>query len=245
MSVSDTPPSHPPAFSAPPLPSPPSAPLSRRLAAEFLGTALLLAVVVGSGIMGESLAGGNMAIALLANSLATGAGLVALISTFGPVSGAHFNPVVSAVEAMMGRLPWRAVAPYVLVQSAGAIAGVIATHWMFELPALTASTHSRTGVAQWWSECVATFGLITVILHGVRHRPDAVPVLVACYITAAYWFTASTSFANPAVTLARSFTDTFAGIRPVDAPAFMLAQLIGAGLALSLYRWMFPQPPSA
>ena len=225
----------------PPL-SPPS--LSRRLTAEFFGTALLLAVVVGSGIMGERLAGGNVAIALLANSLATGAGLVALISSFGPLSGAHFNPVVSAVEALMGRLRWRAVAPYVLVQCAGAVAGVIATHWMFELPALTASAHVRTGAAQWWSECVATFGLITVIVHGVRHRPDAIPVLVGCYITAAYWFTASTAFANPAVTLARSFTDTFAGIRPVDAPAFMLAQILGAGLALSLYRWMFPQPPS-
>ena len=219
--------------------------LSRRLAAEFLGTALLLAVVVGSGIMGERLASGNGAIALLATSLATGAGLVALISIFGPLSGAHFNPVVSLVQALLGRLPWRAAAPYVLVQCAGAVAGVAAAHWMFELPALTASTQARTGAAQWWSECVATFGLITVILHGVRQRPEAVPVLVGCYITAAYWFTASTSFANPAVTLARSFTDTFAGIRPADAPAFMLAQIVGAGLALLLYRWMFPQPPPA
>lgn len=219
--------------------------MTRQLTAEFLGTALLLAVVVGSGIMGERLAGGNSAIALLANSLATGAGLVALISIFGPLSGAHFNPVVSGVEALLGRLPWRALMPYVLVQCAGGLAGVIATHWMFELPALTASTHARTGLAQWWSEGIATFGLITVILYGVRQRPDAVPWLVGCYITAAYWFTSSTSFANPAVTLARSFTDTFAGIRPLDAPGFMLAQVIGAGLALALYRWMFLESKSA
>ena len=219
--------------------------MTRKLAAEFLGTALLLAVVVGSGIMGERLAGGNTAIALLANSLATGAGLVALITIFGPLSGAHFNPVVSAIEALLGRLPWRALLPYVLVQCAGGVAGVIATHWMFELPALTASTHVRTGAAQWWSEGIATFGLILVILHGVRQRPEAVPWLVGCYITAAYWFTSSTSFANPAVTLARSFTDTFAGIRPVDAPGFMVAQVIGAGLALALHRWMFPENTSA
>ena len=218
--------------------------MTRKLAAEFLGTALLLAVVVGSGIMGERLAGGNAAIALLANSLATGAGLAALISTFGPLSGAHFNPVVSAGEAFLGRLPWGAFLPYVLAQLAGAIAGVIAAHWMFELPALMASTHVRSGAAQWWSECVATFGLLTVILHGARNRPDALPWLVGCYIAAAYWFTASTSFANPAVTLARSFTNTFAGIRPVDAPGFMLAQLIGAGLAVMLYRWMIPDRTS-
>ena len=214
--------------------------VTRKLVAESLGTALLLAIVVGSGIMGERLASGNVAIALLANSIATGAGLVALISIFGPVSGAHFNPVVSASEAVMGRLPWRAVLPYLLAQCAGAIAGVIAAHWMFELPTLMTSTHARTGPAQWWSECVATFGLLTVILHGVRQRPDAVPWLVGCYITAAYWFTSSTSFANPAVTLARSFTDTFAGIRPGDVPAFMLAQVIGAALAVGLFRWMFP-----
>jgi glycerol uptake facilitator-like aquaporin len=214
--------------------------MTRKLAAEFLGTAMLLAVVVGSGIMGERLAGGNVAIALLANSLATGAGLVALISTFGPLSGAHFNPVVSASEAIMGRLSWRMVLAYVLAQCAGAVAGVVAAHWMFELPALMASTHVRTGAAQWWSECIATFGLIFVILQGVRHRPDAIAWMVGCYITAAYWFTASTSFANPAVTLARSFTDTFAGIRPSDAPGFMLAQVVGAGLAILLYRWINP-----
>lgn len=219
--------------------------MNRKLTTEFLGSALLLAIVVGSGIMGERLAGGNVAIALLANSIATGAGLVALITIFGPVSGAHFNPVVSVCEALMGRLAWREVTPYLLAQFIGAIAGVIAAHWMFDLPALMASTRARTGVAQWWSECVATFGLLTVILHGVRHRPDAVPWLVGCYITAAYWFTASTSFANPAVTLARSFTDTFAGIRLSDAPAFMLAQMAGAGLALLLFRWMFPDKPSA
>ena len=219
--------------------------MTRKLAAEFLGSAFLLAIVVGSGIMGERLAGGNAAIALLANSIATGAGLVALITIFGPLSGAHFNPVVSASEAAMGRLPWRAVLPYLLAQFTGAIAGVIAAHWMFELPALMTSTHARTGPAQWWSECVATFGLLTVILHGVRQRPEAVPWLVGCYITAAYWFTSSTSFANPAVTLARSFTDTFSGIRPGDVPGFMLAQIVGAALAVWVFRWMIPDKPSA
>ena len=219
--------------------------MTRKLAAEFLGSAFLLAIVVGSGIMGERLAGGNAAIALLANSFATGAGLVALITIFGPLSGAHFNPVVSVSEAAMGRLPWRAVLPYLLAQFTGAIAGVIAAHWMFELPALMTSTHARTGPAQWWSECVATFGLLTVILHGVRQRPEAVPWLVGCYITAAYWFTSSTSFANPAVTLARSFTDTFSGIRPGDVPAFMLAQIVGAALAVWVFRWMIPDKPSA
>ena len=215
--------------------------MMRQLVAEFLGSALLLAIVVGSGIMGERLAGGNVAIALLANSIATGAGLVALITIFGPLSGAHFNPVVSLAEAVMGRLAWRAVLPYLLAQFAGALAGVIAAHWMFELPTLMTSTHVRSGAAQWWSECVATFGLLTVILHGVRQRADAVPWLVGCYITAAYWFTASTSFANPAVTLARSFTDTFAGIRPGDVAAFMLAQIAGAALAVGLYCWLFPR----
>ena len=213
--------------------------MKRKLVAEFLGSALLLAIVVGSGIMGERLAGGNTAIALLANSIATGAGLVALITIFGPLSGAHFNPVVSLAEAVMGRLAWRAVLPYLLAQFAGALAGVIAAHWMFELPTLMTSARVRSGAAQWWSEGVATFGLLTVILHGVRQRADAVPWLVGCYITAAYWFTSSTSFANPAVTLARSFTDTFAGIRPADVPAFMLAQIVGAALAVGLYRWMF------
>lgn len=215
-----------------------------KIAAEFLGSAFLLAIVVGSGIMGERLAGGNSAIALLANSLATGAGLVALISIFGPLSGAHFNPLVSLTEALLGRLPWRAAGPYLLAQVAGALAGVVAAHGMFELPALMASTHMRTGPAQWWSEVVATFGLMTVILFGVRHRPDAIAWLVGCYITAAYWFTSSTSFANPAVTLARSFTDTFAGIRLADVPGFVLAQMIGAGLALALYRWMISEQSS-
>jgi glycerol uptake facilitator-like aquaporin len=214
--------------------------MKQKLAAEFFGSALLLAIVVGSGIMGERLAGGNVAVALLANSIATGAGLVALITIFGPVSGAHFNPVVSLCEALMRRLAWSEIAPYLIAQFGGAVTGVIAAHWMFELPTLMASTHARTGPAQWWSECVATFGLLTVILHGVRQRADAVPWLVGCYITAAYWFTSSTSFANPAVTLARSFTDTFAGIRQTDVPAFMLAQIAGAALALLLYRWMFP-----
>ncbi len=217
--------------------------MTRKLAAEFLGTALLLAVVVGSGIMGERLAGGNDAIALLANTLATGAGLVVLIATFAPISGAHFNPVVSAVEAAFGRLPPRALLPYLATQFAGALAGVVAAHAMFDLPAFSTSQHARTGAAQWWSECVATFGLLTVILFAVRNRSTSVPALVGAYIMAAYWFTASTSFANPAVTVARSLTDTFAGIRPADAPGFIAAQIIGAALAAWFFRWMARDVP--
>jgi glycerol uptake facilitator-like aquaporin len=215
--------------------------LARRLAAEALGTAGLLAVVVGSGIMGERLAGGNMAIALLANALATGAGLVVLISTFSPVSGAHFNPVVTLTEAVLGRTAWPMAWSYMAAQFVGAVAGVMVAHVMFELPLLFASQHVRTGAAQWASEVIATFGLITVILHGVRQRPEAVPWLVGAYITAAYWFTSSTSFANPAVTVARSLSDTFAGIRPVDAPGFIAAQAIGSALAVLLFRWMFSE----
>ena len=212
--------------------------LSRKLAAEFVGTALLLATVVGSGIMGERLSGGNAGIALLANALATGAVLYALISAMGSISGAHFNPVVTLAEAWLGKLPWRQVGPYVLIQIVAALAGVVAAHWMFGLPTFSASQHARSGPSQVFSEAVATFGLITVILNCARWKPEAVPAAVAAYITAAYWFTASTSFANPAVSLARSLTDTFSGIRPADAPAFIAAQFIGAAMAAGLHRWM-------
>ncbi len=215
--------------------------LSRRLVAEGVGTALLLAAVVGSGIMGERLAGGNVAVALLANTVATGAALVALIFTFGSISGAHFNPAVTLADAWRGGLPWSDVPPYVAAQIAGAFAGVAAAHFMFEVPLFFASRHARSGSAQVFSEFVATFGLLAVIFGCARLRADAVPFAVAAYITAAYWFTASTSFANPAVTLARSATDTFAGIRPADAPAFIVAQLLGAGLATALFGWLTPR----
>jgi glycerol uptake facilitator-like aquaporin len=206
-----------------------------------VGTALLLAAVVGSGIMGERLAGGNVAVALLANTVATGAALVALIFTFGSISGAHFNPAVTLADAWRGGLPWSDVPPYVAAQIAGAFAGVAAAHFMFEVPLFFASRHARSGSAQMFSEFVATFGLLAVIFGCARLRADAVPFAVAAYITAAYWFTASTSFANPAVTLARSATDTFAGIRPADAPAFIVAQLLGAGLATALFGWLTPR----
>ena len=212
--------------------------LSRKLAAEFVGTAILLATIVGSGVMGERLSDGNAAIALLANALATGAVLYALICAMGRVSGAHFNPVVTLAEAWLGKLPWRQVGPYVLIHIVAALAGVMAAHWMFELPTLFASQHARSGPSQVFSEAVATFGLITVILNCARWKPEAIPAAVGAYITAAYWFTSSTSFANPAVTLARSLTDTFSGIRPADAPAFIAAQLVGAAMAAGLYRWM-------
>lgn len=218
--------------------------LARRAAAEGLGTALLLATVVGSGIMGERLAGGNVAVALLANTLATGAGLVALILTFGPISGAHFNPAVTLADASQGGLAWRDVPAYVLAQLAGAFAGVAAAHGMFELPAFSASRHARTGPAQWFAELVATFGLLAVIWGCSRRRSPAVPFAVGAYITAAYWFTASTSFANPAVTLARAATDTFAGIRPADVAGFVVAQLAGAGAATALFRWLVPALPA-
>lgn len=212
----------------------------RAYVAEGLGTAFLLAVVVGSGIMAERLAGGNVALALLANALATGAGLVALILVFGPASGAHFNPVVTLSEAWQGNLAWQAALPYMLAQILGAVAGVAAAHGMFDLPVYVASEHVRTGAAQWWSEFVATFGLIAVIIACSRNRPAVTPFAVAAYITSAYWFTASTSFANPAVTLARSATNTFAGIRPVDAPGFIVAQLLGAAAATVLLCWLYP-----
>jgi glycerol uptake facilitator-like aquaporin len=216
---------------------------SRRLAAEFLGTAFLLAAVVGSGIMGEKLAGGNVAIALLANSLATGAALIALILTFGPISGAHFNPAVTLADAMQGGMPWTRVPGYLAAQFAGAFAGVWTAHTMFALPLIQTSRHVRTGQAQYFSEFIATLGLLAVIWGCSRSRPAAVPFAVGAYITAAYWFTASTSFANPAVTLARSFTATFAGIRPADAPAFVAMQFAGALVATAVFRWLVPETP--
>lgn len=213
--------------------------LSRRVAGEALGTALLLVAVVGSGIMGERLAGGNVAVALLANSLATGGALIALILTFGPVSGAHLNPVVTLAFASRRQFPWTEVAPYVASQVAGAIAGVIAAHAMFDLALVQHSEKLRSGPALLWSEFIATFGLLAVIFSCVRARPEAVPYGVAAYITGAYWFTSSTSFANPAVTLARSLTNTFAGIRADDAPGFVLAQLVAAIAAVAFFGWMF------
>lgn len=215
--------------------------LARRLVSEGLGSAFLLAVVVGSGIMAERLSGGNVAIALLANTLATGAGLLALILMFGAISGAHFNPVVTLSEAWQKNMSATEVLPYILVQIGGAFAGVAAAHMMFQDPLFFASEHVRTGIAQWWSEFIATFGLIAVIISCSRSRPGATPFAVAAYITAAYWFTSSTSFANPAVTLARAATDTFAGIRPVDVPGFIIAQLLGAAAASLLFCWLYPR----
>jgi glycerol uptake facilitator-like aquaporin len=214
--------------------------LSRRFVAEFVGTALLLAAVVGSGIMGARLSGGNVAIALLANAIATGASLVALILTFGPVSGAHFNPAVTLADATQGGIPWRVTPVYLVAQITGALAGVFAAHLMFGEPLLQVSQHARSGTAQAFSEFVATFGLIAVIWGCARKRPDAVAMAVGLYITGAYWFTASTSFANPAVTIARSLTNTFAGIRPTDVPAFVAAQFLGAAAATTLFRWLIP-----
>jgi glycerol uptake facilitator-like aquaporin len=211
----------------------------RAVAGEFVGTAFLLAAVVGSGIMGERLAGGNVAIALLANALATGAALVALIVTFGPVSGAHFNPLVTMLTGARGGGSGR-IATYVIAQLAGAVIGVMLAHVMFGAPLVAWSTHERSGLSQVVSEAVATFGLIGVIVSGSRRTPAAVPFAVAAYIVAAYWFTASTSFANPAVTLARALTDTFAGIRPADVPWFIVGQAAGAGLGAALFGWLVP-----
>jgi glycerol uptake facilitator-like aquaporin len=217
----------------------------QRVTAEGLGTALLLAAIVGSGIMGERLANGNIAIALLANSIATGAALAALILSFGAISGAHFNPVVTLCMAGRGSLPWREAPAYVAAQVVGAVLGVAAAHLMFGEPVLSLSTHARSGPAQAFSECVATFGLLAVIGGCSRGRAEAVPFAVAAYITAAYWFTASTSFANPAVTLARALTRTFAGIRAVDVPPFIAAQLVGAAVAALLFGWLVPAPASS
>jgi len=214
--------------------------LSRRLAAEFIGTLLLLAAVVGSGIMAERLAGGNIALALLANTIATGAALVALILAFGSVSGAHFNPAVTLADAYVGGIAWRYVPVYLFAQVAGAYSGVAVAHLMFGFSLFSASTHARSGGAQLFSEFIATFGLMVVIWGCARSRPHAVPYAVGAYITAAYWFTASTSFANPAVTLARAASNSFAGIRPADVAGFIAAQLAGAFAATVLFKWLIP-----
>ena len=214
--------------------------LPRRLVSEALGSGLLLATVVGSGIMAENLAGGNVALALLANTVATGAGLVALILTFGPISGAHFNPAVTLADAIHGGTAWRDVPPYIGAQLLGAFSGVAAAHVMFQKALFSASAHVRSGPSQLASEFIATFGLLAVIWGVSRKHAQFVPVAVGCYITAAYWFTASTSFANPAVTLARAASNTFAGIRPADAPGFIIAQLVGALGATFLFRWLSP-----
>lgn len=219
--------------------------ISRRLTAEAIGTAMLLAAVVGSGIMADRLSGGNGAVALLANTVATAAALVALILTFGPISGAHFNPAVSVADASQAGLQWREVPAYVAAQILGAVVGVWTAHVMFGERVWMLSLHARSGPAQMVSEFVATFGLLSVIWGCSRRRSDAVPFAVAAYIGAAYWFTASTSFANPAVTLARALTDTFAGIRPADVPGFILAQLAGAAAATLLFRWLVPALPQS
>jgi glycerol uptake facilitator-like aquaporin len=212
--------------------------LPRRVVAEFLGTWLLVATVVGSGIMAESLAGGNLAIALLGNTIATGAILVVLIAMLGPISGAHFNPAVSLIFTMAGELPVTSLLVYVAAQVAGGIGGTITAHLMFDLPLLQISTHAREGGGQVFSEIVASFGLIATILGCRRFRPALIPGAVALFVVAGYWFTASTCFANPAVAVARSLTDTFAGIRPVDVPWFIAAEIAGAIVAALLFRWL-------
>lgn len=215
----------------------------RALASEALGTAFLLAIVVGSGVMGEALAGGNVAIALLANSIATALGLVALVLVFGPIGGAHFNPVVSLVDALGRGAPREALARSA-AQIGGAVLGVTVAHAMFGQALVQISTHARSEVGLWIGEVVATFGLIGVVLAVPRHRPDATALAVGAYIGSAYWFTSSTSFANPAVTIARTLTDTFAGIRPIDAPAFIAAQLVGAALGAVTFGWLLGPAPA-
>ena len=217
--------------------------LRRRLASEFLGTLLLVAAVVGSGIMAERLANGNVALALLANTIATGAALVALILTFGPVSGAHFNPVVSVADALEGGLGWPETLAYVVAQILGGVGGTVLAHLMFSLPFVSLSRHARSGSAQFLGEFTATFGLVCVIWGCSRSRPNVTPFAVGSYITAAYWFTSSTSFANPAVTIARALSDTFAGIRPIDVPWFILAQFLGGIAATVVFRWLVPSLP--
>ncbi len=212
---------------------------SRQLAAEGIGTMTLLATVIGSGIMAERLAGGNVAVALLGNTIPTGAILYVLITIFGPVSGAHFNPAVTIAFAIRRQVAVPQALMFILMQVAGGLCGAMLAHLMFEMPILQLSQNARTGGAQWLSEFVATFGLLTVIFGGLRWRPESVPMLVGLYITAAYWFTASTSFANPAVTIARAFTDSFSGILPAHAPGFILAQLAAACLAPAILGWMF------
>jgi len=218
-------------------------PLSRRLLAEALGTAVLVAAVVGSGIMADRLAGGNQAVALLGNTIPTGAILVVLITILGPISGAHFNPAVSLVFASRGELPWRDVLPYIILQCLGGIAGTIVAHLMFDLAPLMIGTTVRSGPSQWLAEAVATFTLVLTILGGMRYAPHAIPWLVGLVITAAYWFTASTSFANPAVTLARGFTTTFAGIAINHVPGFVVAQLIGAAIGALVATVLFRAAP--
>ncbi|MDQ0249503.1 glycerol uptake facilitator-like aquaporin [Sphingomonas kyeonggiensis] len=215
-------------------------PLARRLLAEGLGSAMLFAAVIGSGIIAEPLAGGNVAVALLANSVATGAMLFVLITILGPISGAHLNPAVSLVMALRGELEWRDAAPYALTQLLCGIAGAWLTHLMFDVPVLQVSTHLRAGPGQWTGEAVATFGLVLTILGTARQRPSSVPAAVALYIVAAYWFTSSTSFANPAITVARSLTDSFSGIAPRDVPMFVLFQLAGALLGAAAARLLLP-----
>jgi glycerol uptake facilitator-like aquaporin len=216
-----------------------SFPLSRRLLAEGLGTAILVATVVGSGIMAERLAGGNQAIALLGNTIPTGAILVVIITILGPISGAHFNPAVTLVFAGRGEFSWSEVGPYVLIQCLAAICGTVVAHAMFDLAPLAIGTTTRSGLSQWFAEAVATFTLVLAILGGVRYAPQAIPWLVGLTITAAYWFTSSTSFANPAVTLARGFTTTFAGIAINHVPAFIVAQLLGAAIAAFVSHALF------
>lgn len=218
--------------------------LQARVVAEFLGTGFLVAAVVGSGIMGERLAGGNLAIALLANTIATGAALLALILAFGSISGAHFNPAVTLADALEHGLPWSEVPPYIAAQCSGGIVGTIVANLMFGLRWYSLSTHARHGAALVFSEFVATFGLLSIVWGSSRLRSGVAPFAIACYITAAYWFTASTSFANPAVTIARALSDTFAGIAPADAPWFIGAQLAGAFFATFLFRWLVPNLPA-
>jgi len=220
--------------------------LVQQAVAELLGTAFLVCAVIGSGIMAERLSGGSVALALLANTIATGAALLALILTFGPVSGAHFNPAVTLADASQRGLAWSAVPAYLGAQIAGGVLGAVVAHAMFGLPLLTLSVHERSGYAQILGEFVATFGLLSVIWGCSRRTPYATPVAVAMYITSAYWFTSSTSFANPAVTIARAFSDTFAGVRPTDVPGFIAAQLAGAAVATLVFRWLTPNlEPSA
>jgi glycerol uptake facilitator-like aquaporin len=219
--------------------------LRARIVAEFVGTAFLVAAVIGSGIMGERLCAGNVAIALLANTIATGAALAALILTFGPISGAHFNPAVTLADALEHGIPWPEVPAYIAAQCTGGILGAVAAHLMFGLPWYSLSSHSRQGWNLVFSEFVAAFGLLSVIWGCSRLRSGAVPFAVASYITAAYWFTSSTSFANPAVTIARSLSDTFSGIRPADVPLFIVAQIAGALAATLLFRWLIPNLPDS
>ena len=214
--------------------------MTRNVMAEALGSFFLFATVIGSGIMAEQLAGGNVAVALLGNTLATGAMLFVLITMLGPISGAHFNPAVTLVSVLRGDMRWTALAAYLPAQLIGGILGVWSAHLMFGQPVIQFSEHSRTGIGQWAGEFIATFGLVLTILGTVRMRPASVPASVALYITAAYWFTSSTSFANPAITIARSLSNTFAGIAPVDVPGFVLAQLAGALAAAGVARWLFP-----